>query len=36
MEQKLRQMEGKFIRLSRIDAAAAIVDNCIKLMAKRN
>jgi UDP-N-acetylglucosamine--N-acetylmuramyl-(pentapeptide) pyrophosphoryl-undecaprenol N-acetylglucosamine transferase len=35
-EQKLRQMEENSLRLSRIDAAAAIVDNCIKLMAKRN
>jgi UDP-N-acetylglucosamine--N-acetylmuramyl-(pentapeptide) pyrophosphoryl-undecaprenol N-acetylglucosamine transferase len=35
-EQKLRQMEENSLRLSRIDAAATIVDNCIKLMAKRN
>jgi UDP-N-acetylglucosamine--N-acetylmuramyl-(pentapeptide) pyrophosphoryl-undecaprenol N-acetylglucosamine transferase len=35
-EQKLRQMEENSLRLSRIDAAEAIVDNCIKLMAKRN
>jgi UDP-N-acetylglucosamine--N-acetylmuramyl-(pentapeptide) pyrophosphoryl-undecaprenol N-acetylglucosamine transferase len=35
-EQKLRQMEKNSLRISRIDAAATIVDNCIKLMAKRN
>jgi UDP-N-acetylglucosamine--N-acetylmuramyl-(pentapeptide) pyrophosphoryl-undecaprenol N-acetylglucosamine transferase len=35
-EQKLSQMEENSLRLSRIDAAAAIVDNCIGLMAKRN
>ncbi len=35
-EQKLRRMEENSLRLSRIDAASTIVDNCIKLMAKRN
>jgi UDP-N-acetylglucosamine--N-acetylmuramyl-(pentapeptide) pyrophosphoryl-undecaprenol N-acetylglucosamine transferase len=35
-EQKLRQMEDNSLRMSKIDAAAKIVDNCIKLMAKRN
>jgi len=35
-EQKLHQMEENSLRLSKIDAAAIIVDNCIKLMAKRN
>jgi hypothetical protein len=29
-------MEGNSLRMSKIDAAATIVDNCIKLMAKRN
>jgi UDP-N-acetylglucosamine--N-acetylmuramyl-(pentapeptide) pyrophosphoryl-undecaprenol N-acetylglucosamine transferase len=35
-EQKLLQMEENSLRLSRIDAAATIVKNCIKLMAKKN
>jgi UDP-N-acetylglucosamine--N-acetylmuramyl-(pentapeptide) pyrophosphoryl-undecaprenol N-acetylglucosamine transferase len=35
-EQKLCQMEENSLRMSRIDAAATIVDNCIGLMAKRN
>jgi UDP-N-acetylglucosamine--N-acetylmuramyl-(pentapeptide) pyrophosphoryl-undecaprenol N-acetylglucosamine transferase len=35
-EQKLRQMEESSLRMSKIDAAATIVDSCIKLMAKRN
>ena len=35
-EQKLRQMEDNSLRMSKIDAAATIVDNCIKLMAKKN
>jgi len=35
-EQKIRQLEENSLRLSRIDAAATIVDNCIELMAKRN
>jgi UDP-N-acetylglucosamine--N-acetylmuramyl-(pentapeptide) pyrophosphoryl-undecaprenol N-acetylglucosamine transferase len=35
-EQKLHQMEENSLRLSKIDAAATIVDNCIKLMAKKN
>jgi UDP-N-acetylglucosamine:LPS N-acetylglucosamine transferase len=35
-EQKLHQMEENSLRLSRIDAAATIVDNCIKLMAEKN
>ena len=34
-EQKLHQMEENSLRLSRIDAAATIVDNCIKIMAKK-
>ena len=35
-EQKLHQMEENSLRLSKIDAAATIVDNCIKLMAEKN
>ncbi|MGA2781729.1 MAG: undecaprenyldiphospho-muramoylpentapeptide beta-N-acetylglucosaminyltransferase [Smithella sp.] len=35
-EQKLRQMEKNSLRMSKVDAAATIVDNCIKLIAKRN
>jgi UDP-N-acetylglucosamine--N-acetylmuramyl-(pentapeptide) pyrophosphoryl-undecaprenol N-acetylglucosamine transferase len=35
-EQKLHQMEKNSLRLSKIDAAATIVDNCIKLMAEKN
>jgi UDP-N-acetylglucosamine--N-acetylmuramyl-(pentapeptide) pyrophosphoryl-undecaprenol N-acetylglucosamine transferase len=35
-EPKLHRMEENSLRLSRTDAAATIVDNCIKLMAKRN
>jgi UDP-N-acetylglucosamine--N-acetylmuramyl-(pentapeptide) pyrophosphoryl-undecaprenol N-acetylglucosamine transferase len=35
-EQKLHQMEDQSLRMSKIDAAATIVDNCIELMAKRN
>jgi UDP-N-acetylglucosamine--N-acetylmuramyl-(pentapeptide) pyrophosphoryl-undecaprenol N-acetylglucosamine transferase len=35
-EQKLQQMEKNSLRMSKIDAAATIVDNCIKIMAKRN
>jgi UDP-N-acetylglucosamine--N-acetylmuramyl-(pentapeptide) pyrophosphoryl-undecaprenol N-acetylglucosamine transferase len=35
-EQKLRQMAANSLRLSKIDAAATIVDNCIKIMAKKN
>jgi len=35
-EQTLRQMEENSLRMSKIDAAATIVDNCIGLMAKRN
>jgi UDP-N-acetylglucosamine--N-acetylmuramyl-(pentapeptide) pyrophosphoryl-undecaprenol N-acetylglucosamine transferase len=35
-EQKLRQMEENSLWLSKIDAAATIVDNCIKLMAEKN
>ena len=35
-EEKLRQMEKNSLRMSKVDAAATIVDNCIKLMAKRN
>jgi len=35
-EQNLRQMEENSLRMSRIDAAATIVDNCIKLMAEKN
>ena len=35
-EQKRRQMEENSLRLSKIDAAATIVDNCIKLMAEKN
>jgi UDP-N-acetylglucosamine--N-acetylmuramyl-(pentapeptide) pyrophosphoryl-undecaprenol N-acetylglucosamine transferase len=35
-EKKLRQIEDNSLRLSRIDAAAVIVDNCIKLMAEKN
>jgi UDP-N-acetylglucosamine--N-acetylmuramyl-(pentapeptide) pyrophosphoryl-undecaprenol N-acetylglucosamine transferase len=34
--QKLHQMEENSLRLSKIDAAATIVDNCIKLMAEKN
>jgi hypothetical protein len=29
-------MEENSLRLSKIDAAATIVDNCIKLMAEKN
>jgi UDP-N-acetylglucosamine--N-acetylmuramyl-(pentapeptide) pyrophosphoryl-undecaprenol N-acetylglucosamine transferase len=35
-EQKLRQLEENSLRLSKIDAAAAIVDSCIKIMAEKN
>jgi UDP-N-acetylglucosamine--N-acetylmuramyl-(pentapeptide) pyrophosphoryl-undecaprenol N-acetylglucosamine transferase len=35
-EQKLQQMEKNSLRMSKVDAAATIVDNCIKLIAKRN
>ncbi|MGD0280553.1 MAG: undecaprenyldiphospho-muramoylpentapeptide beta-N-acetylglucosaminyltransferase [Smithella sp.] len=35
-EKKLHQMEENSLRMSRIDAASTIVDNCIKLMAKNN
>jgi len=35
-EKKLHQMEENSLRLGRIDAAAAIVDNCIQLMAGKN
>ncbi|PKN52788.1 MAG: undecaprenyldiphospho-muramoylpentapeptide beta-N-acetylglucosaminyltransferase [Deltaproteobacteria bacterium HGW-Deltaproteobacteria-13] len=35
-EKKLHQIEDNSLRLSRIDAAAAIVDNCIKLMTEKN
>ncbi len=35
-EEKLRQMEKNSLRMSKVDAAATIVDKCIKLMAKRN
>lgn len=35
-EQKLQQMEKNSLRMSKIDAAATIVDNCIEIMAKRN
>jgi UDP-N-acetylglucosamine--N-acetylmuramyl-(pentapeptide) pyrophosphoryl-undecaprenol N-acetylglucosamine transferase len=34
-EQKLRQMEENSLRLSRIDAAATIVNSCIKIMTKK-
>jgi len=34
-EQKLRQMEENSLKLSKIDAAKTIVDNCIKLMLKK-
>lgn len=34
-EKKLQQMEEKSLRMSRIDAAATIVDNCIALIAKK-
>jgi hypothetical protein len=29
-------MEENSLRLSKVDAAATIVDNCIKLMAEKN
>ena len=35
-EQKRQQMERNSLRVSRIDAAATIVDRCIKIMAERN
>jgi UDP-N-acetylglucosamine--N-acetylmuramyl-(pentapeptide) pyrophosphoryl-undecaprenol N-acetylglucosamine transferase len=35
-EQKLHRMEENSLRLSKIDAAATIVENCIKIMAKKN
>ena len=35
-EEKLRQMEKNSLRMSKVDSAATIVDNCIKLTAKRN
>ncbi|KQC09442.1 MAG: UDP-diphospho-muramoylpentapeptide beta-N-acetylglucosaminyltransferase [Smithella sp. SDB] len=35
-EQKLRQMEENSLKLSRIDAAKTIVDNCIKLIVGKN
>ncbi len=34
-EQKLRQMEENSLKLSKIDAAKTIVDNCIKLILKK-
>ncbi|HUN54519.1 MAG TPA: undecaprenyldiphospho-muramoylpentapeptide beta-N-acetylglucosaminyltransferase [Smithella sp.] len=35
-EKKLHQMEENSLRLSRIDAAATIVDSCIQLMVEKN
>jgi UDP-N-acetylglucosamine--N-acetylmuramyl-(pentapeptide) pyrophosphoryl-undecaprenol N-acetylglucosamine transferase len=35
-KQKLQQMEKNSLRMSQIDAAATIVDACIKLMAEKN
>ncbi len=35
-EKKLHQMEENSLRLSRVDAAATIVDRCIQLMAGKN
>ena len=35
-EKKLRQMEENSLRMSRIDAAATIVDSCIQLIAGKN
>jgi UDP-N-acetylglucosamine--N-acetylmuramyl-(pentapeptide) pyrophosphoryl-undecaprenol N-acetylglucosamine transferase len=35
-EGKLRMMEGNSLRISKIDAAAIIVDHCIKIMAEKN
>jgi len=35
-EKKLRRMEENSLRMSRVDAAATIVDDCIKLMARKN
>ena len=35
-EKKLHQMEENSARLSNINAAATIVDTCLKLMAKKN
>ena len=35
-EKKLQQMEKNSLRMSKIDAAATIVDDCIKLMAQNN
>lgn len=35
-EKKLLQMEENSLRLGKIEAAATIVDNCIKLMAEKN
>jgi UDP-N-acetylglucosamine--N-acetylmuramyl-(pentapeptide) pyrophosphoryl-undecaprenol N-acetylglucosamine transferase len=35
-EKKIHQMEENSLRLGRIDAAAAIVDSCIQLMAGKN
>jgi UDP-N-acetylglucosamine--N-acetylmuramyl-(pentapeptide) pyrophosphoryl-undecaprenol N-acetylglucosamine transferase len=35
-EKKMRQLEENSLRISKIDAAATIVDNCIKIMAEKN
>jgi UDP-N-acetylglucosamine--N-acetylmuramyl-(pentapeptide) pyrophosphoryl-undecaprenol N-acetylglucosamine transferase len=35
-EKKLRKMEENSLRISKIDAAATIVDACVKLMAEKN
>jgi UDP-N-acetylglucosamine--N-acetylmuramyl-(pentapeptide) pyrophosphoryl-undecaprenol N-acetylglucosamine transferase len=35
-EKKRRRMEENSLRMSRVDAAATIVDDCIKLMARKN
>ena len=35
-EKKLRRMEENSLKMSRVDAAATIVDDCIKLMARKN
>jgi UDP-N-acetylglucosamine--N-acetylmuramyl-(pentapeptide) pyrophosphoryl-undecaprenol N-acetylglucosamine transferase len=35
-EQKLHQMEENSLKLSKVDAAKTIVNNCIKLMAEKN
>ena len=35
-EKKIRQMEENSLRISKIDAAATIVDACVRLMTEKN